>query len=141
MVDSQITARDITCVVMHLQGLSYETKSGRNKVTGTLLPCWLCPYLGKCIPKRLDEFVYMDKVFRLQTDVTICAEHHIKSYLYNSLMRRTMRREDACEDCEKKWCNHAICMNKTLAPLFKLYNKIYCLEDGCLSKEDIWKLR
>lgn len=79
MADSQITARDITCVVMHLQGLSYETKSGRNKVTGTLLPCWLCPYLGKCIPKRLDEFVYMDKVFRLQTDVTICAEHHIKS--------------------------------------------------------------
>lgn len=139
--ESKITARDITCVVMHLQGLSYETKSGRNKVTGTLLPCYLCPYLGNCIPEGLDDFKYMNKVFGLQTDVTRCAEHHINSYISNSLMQRTMRMEDACEACEKKWCNHAICVGKTLEPLFKLYNKIYSLEDGCLSEKDIRKLR
>lgn len=139
--ESHITTRDITCVVMHLQGLLYETRLGRNSVTGTLLPCWMCPYLGRCMPQGFDEFKYMNKVFELKTDVTRCAEYHINSYINNSLMSRKMRRENACDNCQNKWCNHATCMNKTLKPLFALYNKLNIRCYGYLSKSDIQCLK
>ena len=136
--ESQITTRDITCVVMHLRGLSYETMLGRNRVTGTLLPCCLCPYVRYC---SLDALEFMKKVFELQTDVTRCAEHHINSYINNSLIGKTMRIENACDKCEKRYCNHATCMKETLSQLFELQDELNVRCDGCLNKSDILCLK